>query len=107
MIESLPFCQLASPETVRQLTRPTCQEAEARSTSGKITGPGRWILGSVTGAALIAGGVLGLRARRSSGEADAPASVGFMRARLVTVAVHSFSTPAMSGHVYPRVLVAA
>ncbi len=39
----------------------------------------RWILGSLTGAALIAGAVR-LRARRSSADADAPADVSFMRA---------------------------
>jgi hemerythrin-like domain-containing protein len=47
--------------------------------SGKIARRGRWILGALTGAALIAGGAIRLRAR-SSAEADAPASVGFMRA---------------------------
>jgi hemerythrin-like domain-containing protein len=40
----------------------------------------RWILGSLTGAALIAGGAIRLRARRSSGQPDAPADIGFMRA---------------------------
>jgi hypothetical protein len=47
--------------------------------SGKIAGRGRWILGALAGAALIAGGAIRLRARNSA-EADAPASVGFMRA---------------------------
>lgn len=40
----------------------------------------RRILGSIAGAALIAGGVVRLRARRSSGRPDAPADIGFMRA---------------------------
>jgi iron-sulfur cluster repair protein YtfE (RIC family) len=47
--------------------------------TGKAAGRARWILGSMTGAALIAGAVR-LRARRNSAEADAPADVGFMRA---------------------------
>jgi len=55
------------------------QDAEVRIVSDKIAGRGRWILGSVAGAAL-AGGAVRLRARRSSAEADEPASVGFMRA---------------------------
>src|SRR5258708_25654609 len=46
--------------------------------SGNIARRGRWILGALAGAALIAGGAIRLRARSS--EADAPASVGFMRA---------------------------
>jgi len=41
---------------------------------------GRWFLASVTGAALVLGAVIRLRARRDPGQADAPADVGFMRA---------------------------
>jgi hemerythrin-like domain-containing protein len=41
---------------------------------------GRWVLASVTGAALVIGAVIRLRARRGLGQADAPADVGFMRA---------------------------
>lgn len=41
---------------------------------------GRWVLASVTGAALVIGAVIGLRARRGPGQADAPADVSFMRA---------------------------
>ncbi len=41
---------------------------------------GRWILASVTGAALAAGAVIRLRARRGVGQVDAPADVSFMRA---------------------------
>ncbi len=41
---------------------------------------GRWVLASVTGAALVIGAVIGLRARRGWSQADAPADVGFMRA---------------------------
>ena len=48
--------------------------------SDKAARRGRWILGSITGAALIVGGAVRLRARRRSGQPDAPASVGFMRA---------------------------
>jgi hypothetical protein len=40
---------------------------------------GRWVLASVTGAALVIGAVIRLRARRDPGQADAPADVGFMR----------------------------
>ena len=40
----------------------------------------RWILGSLTGAALIAGVAARLRARQRLADADAPADVGFMRA---------------------------
>ncbi len=40
----------------------------------------RWILGAAAGAALAAGAVTGLRARRGPGRADAPADVSFMRA---------------------------
>ncbi len=47
--------------------------------TGKTATRARWILGSLTGAALIAGAVR-LRARRSPADADAPADVGFMRA---------------------------
>jgi hemerythrin-like domain-containing protein len=50
-----------------------------RIVSDKIARRARWILGSITGAALIAGAVR-LRARRSSGQPDVPADVGFMRA---------------------------
>jgi hypothetical protein len=42
---------------------------------------GRWVLASVTGAALVIGAVIRLRARRDPGQADAPADVGFMRAQ--------------------------
>jgi hypothetical protein len=41
---------------------------------------GRWVLASVTGAALVIGAVIRLRARRGLSQADAPADVGFMRA---------------------------
>jgi hemerythrin-like domain-containing protein len=41
---------------------------------------GRWILASLTVAALVAAGVIRLRARRGGGQPDAPADVGFMRA---------------------------
>ena len=41
---------------------------------------GRWILASVTGAALVIGAVIRLRARRGLSQADAPADVSFMRA---------------------------
>jgi hemerythrin-like domain-containing protein len=41
---------------------------------------GRWVFASLTGAALIAAGVVRLRARRGGGQPDAPADVGFMRA---------------------------
>jgi hypothetical protein len=41
---------------------------------------GRWVLASVTGAALVIGAVIRLRARRGPGQADAPADVSFMRA---------------------------
>jgi hypothetical protein len=41
---------------------------------------GRWVLASVTGAALVIGAVIRLRARRVPGQADAPADIGFMRA---------------------------
>jgi len=47
--------------------------------SDKAARRARWILGSIAGAALIAGAVR-LRARHSSGQPDAPADVGFMRA---------------------------
>jgi Hemerythrin HHE cation binding domain len=56
------------------------QDAEMRIVSDKAARRARWILGSITGAALIVGGAIRLRARHSSGEADAPADVGFMRA---------------------------
>jgi hypothetical protein len=41
---------------------------------------GRWVVASVTGAALVIGAVIRLRARRGPGQADAPADVSFMRA---------------------------
>jgi hemerythrin-like domain-containing protein len=41
---------------------------------------GRWVLASVTGAALVIGAVIRLRARRDPGQADPPADIGFMRA---------------------------
>ena len=41
---------------------------------------GRWVLASVTGAALVIGAVIRSRARRGLSQADAPADVGFMRA---------------------------
>ena len=47
--------------------------------TGKTARRPRLILGSMTGAALIAGAVR-LRARRNSAETDAPADIGFMRA---------------------------
>ncbi len=47
---------------------------------GMVARRGRWILGSAAGAALVIGAVIGLRARRDPGQADAPADVGFMRA---------------------------
>jgi hemerythrin-like domain-containing protein len=47
--------------------------------SDKAARRARWILGSLAGAALIVGAVR-LRARHSSGQPDAPADVGFMRA---------------------------
>jgi hypothetical protein len=48
--------------------------------SGKPARRARWVLGSITGAALIAAGAARLRARQISAGADAPADVGFMRA---------------------------
>jgi hypothetical protein len=41
---------------------------------------GRWVLAPVTGAALVIGAVIRLRARRGLSQADAPADAGFMRA---------------------------
>ena len=41
---------------------------------------GRWVLASVTGAALVIGAVIRLRARLGLSQADAPADVRFMRA---------------------------
>jgi hypothetical protein len=41
---------------------------------------GRWILATAAGAALAVGAVIGLRARRGPGQANAPADVSFMRA---------------------------
>ena len=48
--------------------------------SGKVARRGCWVLASVTGAALVIGAVVRLRARRSLGQADIPADVSFMRA---------------------------
>ncbi len=48
--------------------------------SDKTARRGRWILASMTGAALAVGGAIRLRARRNSADADAQADVGFMRA---------------------------
>jgi hemerythrin-like domain-containing protein len=48
--------------------------------SDKVTRRGPWILAAIVGAGLAAGAAARLRARRASGEADAPAEVGFMRA---------------------------
>jgi hemerythrin-like domain-containing protein len=45
-----------------------------------VAGRGRWVLASVTGAALVIGAVIRLRARRGLSQADAPADVSFMRA---------------------------
>jgi hypothetical protein len=41
---------------------------------------GRWVLAPVTGAALVVGAVIRLRARRGLSQAGAPADAGFMRA---------------------------
>lgn len=51
-----------------------------RIVSGKAAGPGRWMLASVAGAALVIGATARLRARRRVGREDAPADVSFMRA---------------------------
>src|SRR5437773_599111 len=48
--------------------------------SGMVARRGRWVLASVTGAALVIGAVIRLRARRGLNQADAPADVSFMRA---------------------------
>ncbi len=48
--------------------------------SGKVASRGRWVLASVTGAALIVGAAVRLRASRGLSRADAPADVSFMRA---------------------------
>jgi iron-sulfur cluster repair protein YtfE (RIC family) len=48
--------------------------------SDKVTRRGPWIVAAIVGAGLAAGAAARLRARRASGEADAPAEVGFMRA---------------------------
>jgi len=48
--------------------------------SDKVTRHGPWILAAIVGVALAAGAAARLRARQASGEADAPAEVGFMRA---------------------------
>jgi hypothetical protein len=47
---------------------------------GKVVRRGRWMLASIAGAALVAAGVVRLKARRGLSEPDAPADVGFMRA---------------------------
>jgi len=47
---------------------------------GMVASRGRWVLASAAGAALVVGGVIGLRARRGPGQPDAPADVSFMRA---------------------------
>jgi iron-sulfur cluster repair protein YtfE (RIC family) len=51
-----------------------------RIVSDKGSRRGRWIFASAAGAALVAAGAARARARRSSGQADAPADVGFMYA---------------------------
>ena|SRR6184192_367907 len=48
--------------------------------SDKVMRRGPWVLAAIAGAALAAGAAARLRARQASGEADAPAEVGFMRA---------------------------
>ena len=48
--------------------------------SGKKARRGRWILGLVTGAALVVAGVVLRKARSGSSQPDAPADVSFMRA---------------------------
>src|SRR6266581_2825552 len=48
--------------------------------SGMAARRGRWVPASVTGAALVIGAVIRLRARRGLSQADAPADVSFMRA---------------------------
>ena len=48
--------------------------------SGMVARRGRWVLAPVTGAALVIGAVIRLRARRGLSQADAPADAGFMRA---------------------------
>jgi hypothetical protein len=48
--------------------------------SDKAARRGRWILAAIAGAALAAGAAARLRARQPSGQAEAPADVGFMRA---------------------------
>jgi hypothetical protein len=53
---------------------------EVRTVSDKVARRGRWILAAAAGAALLIGGVAGLRARRGSSQPDAPADVSFMRA---------------------------
>ena len=51
-----------------------------RIVSGKIARRGRWIVGSIAGAALATGAAMRMRARRGLAQPDAPADVGFMRA---------------------------
>jgi len=48
--------------------------------SDKAARRGRWVLAALAGAVLAAGATARLRARQRSGQADAPAEVGFMRA---------------------------
>jgi hemerythrin-like domain-containing protein len=48
--------------------------------SDKTARRGRWIPAAIAGAAVAAGAAARLRARQGSGQADAPADVGFMRA---------------------------
>jgi hemerythrin-like domain-containing protein len=56
------------------------QDAEVTMVSDKAAKRARWIFGSIMCAALVAGGVVRLRARPVSAEAGAPADVCFMRA---------------------------
>ena len=48
--------------------------------TGKAARRARWILSSITGAALIIGGAVRLSGRHSSAKAGAPADAGLMRA---------------------------
>jgi hemerythrin-like domain-containing protein len=70
------LARLGSPKTV---DRAPSQTRKVSVMTGKAARRARWIVGSISGAALIAGAVR-LRARRSSAGADAPADIGFMRA---------------------------
>jgi hemerythrin-like domain-containing protein len=65
-------------ETARHAFRN--QAGEVRIMSGKVAGRSRWIVASTVGAALVSAGVVLLRARRGSAQADEPADVAFMRA---------------------------